>query len=75
MSLSPIFFSCYSYSSTIACVYLTSDLKVLTYTTHMIIAKLYSFTLRSKVTNKQCNRSEISLDNGLVIFILGTQVF
>jgi len=46
----------YSYSRTIACCEcLTSNLKVLIYTTHnkKVIAKLYSFTPRSKITDKQ----------------------
>jgi len=37
------------------CVYLTSNLKVLICTTHIkkVIVKLYSFNLRSKITDKQ----------------------
>jgi len=49
-------FSAYSYSRTVACCgYLTSNQQVLIYTTHIkkVIAKLYSFTLRSKITDKQ----------------------
>jgi len=36
-------------------VYLTSSQKVLIYTTHIkkVIAKLYSYTLTSKITDKQ----------------------
>ena len=67
LRLSPIFFTDFTYSRTAACCgYLTSNQKVLIYTTHIqkVIAKLYSFTLRSKITDKN-NRSEISLDTGL----------
>jgi len=52
---------------------LTSNQKVLIYTAHInkVIARLYSFTLRSKITDKKIikseisQRSEISLDTGL----------
>jgi len=49
-------FGGYSYSRTVACCgYLTSNQKVLIHTTHIkqAIAKLYSFALRSKTTDKQ----------------------
>jgi len=51
-----MFFSNYSYSCTVACCgYLTSNQKVFIYATHVkqVIAKLYSFALRSKMTDKQ----------------------
>jgi len=51
-----MFFSGYSYSRTVACCgYLTYNQKVIIYTTYFkkAIAKLYSFTLRSKLTDKQ----------------------
>jgi len=51
----PIFFSDYSYSRTVTCCgYLTSNQKVLIHTTHIkkATAKLYSFTLKSKIIDK-----------------------
>jgi len=57
-------FYLFPYCSTL----LVSDIspKNLIYTTHIkkVITKLYSFTLRSKITDKNI-RSEISLDTGL----------
>jgi len=54
MTTSYIFSGC-SYSRTAACCgHLTSNQKVLIYATHVkVIAKLYSFALRSKTTDKQ----------------------
>jgi len=53
--LSSIFFTGFTYSRTVACRgYLTSNHKGLIYTTHKkVIAKLNSFTLRSKITDKK----------------------
>jgi len=51
LRLSPIFFTGFTYSRTVACcVRLTSNQKVLIYTTQIkkVITKLYSFTLRGK---------------------------
>jgi len=52
-----MFLNGYTYSRNVACCgYLKSNQKVLIYTTtHIkkVIAKLYSFTLRSKITDKQ----------------------
>jgi len=51
-----IFFTGFSYSRTVACCgYLTSNQQVLIYTTRIkkVIAKLYFFTLRSKITDKK----------------------
>jgi len=53
---SPIFFSGYTYSSTVACCgYLTANQKDLIYTTHIEKANvsLYSFILRNKITEEQ----------------------
>jgi len=54
--MSPIFFSGYISSRTLACCgYLTSNQKFFIFATHIkkVTAKLYSFTLRSKMTDKQ----------------------
>jgi len=72
LRLSPIFFSGYAYSCTVACCgYLTTNKKVLIYTTNItkVITKLHSFALRSKKTDNNnrseiSQRSEISLDTG-----------
>jgi len=56
LRLSPIFFTGFTYSRTVACCeYLTSNQKVLIYTTHIkkVIAELYSFTLRLEITDKK----------------------
>jgi len=55
LRLSPIFSTGFTYSRTVACCgSLTSNQKVLIYTTHIkkVIAKLYSFTLRRKKWQK-----------------------
>jgi len=49
-------FTGFSYSRIVACCgYLTSNQKVLIYTTHIkkVIAKLYSFTLGTNITGKK----------------------
>jgi len=46
----------FTYSLNVACCgYLKSNHKVLIYATHItkVIAKLYSFTVRSKISDKQ----------------------
>ena len=51
---SSVFFTGFTYSPAVACCrYLTSNQKVFIYTTHIkkVIAKLYSFTMRSKITD------------------------
>jgi len=56
LKASPIFFNGYSYSRTVACCgYLTSNQNALMCTTHIekVIDKLYSFTLWSKIIDKQ----------------------
>jgi len=56
LRLIPIFFTGFTYSRTVArCEYLTSNRKVLIYITRIkkVIATLYSFTLRSKITDKK----------------------
>ena len=79
--LSLIFFSCYGYSRSVACyAYLTSNQKVLIHTTHIkeVIAKLYSFTLRSKIGEKQekvrkfaCHRTRSHLSIPAVAGVCG----
>ena len=71
-------FSGYIFSCTIACCgYLTFNKKLSIYTTRIkkVIVKLYSFTLRSKISDKQyynrsdiLQRSENSLDICLFIY-------
>jgi len=56
LRLSPVFFTGFAYSRTVACCgFLASNQKVLIYTTHIkkVIAKFYSFTLKSKITDKK----------------------
>jgi len=50
-----IFHWFYLFPTVACCGYLTSNQKVLIYTTHIkkVIAKLYSFTLRCKITDKK----------------------
>jgi len=70
--LSPTFFSGHSCSRTVSLLWcLTSNQKVLICTTHFkkVVAKLYSFILRSKISEQQywvsiSQRSEISLVTG-----------